>query len=267
MKCAIIITSLFRESDSLRMAFATAEPEIRERFRRVIDEYFEKRFGSVELFIFDTPEEMLASVEENSYDLVFFDMDYSGKAGVNYIYKMRRFNPDIPVVILHFTKSGRVESVFINPVTCIMEKFTTEEFSPMLDIVVGDINSNQQRSVLVKTMSDNIARIVPINTIVFVEANAHKVCIHLSNGEILETYGPMKKFSERLERFHEFLYPHRSYIVNSIYVWCITDENIYLRISDDVVPVARGKFKSIKESYDEYFRGFDKSLHPNFPRF
>lgn len=266
MKYAIIITSLLG-SGNLKIAFATAEPEIRERFGLVINEYFEKRCGSVKLFIFDTPEEMLASVEEKSYDIVFFDMDYSGKAGINYIYKMRRFNPDIPVVILHFTNSGRVESVFINPVTCIMEKFTTEEFTPMLDIVVGDVSSNQQRSILIKTMSDNIARIIPVNTIVFAEARSHKVCIHLSNDEIVETYGPMKKFAERLDRFYEFLYPHRSYIVNSVYVWCITDENIYLRISDDVVPVARGKFKSIKESYDEYFRGFDKNLHPIFPKF
>lgn len=250
----------------MKIAFSAEDESLREQFRIIINSYFERHICNVDICLFKTPEEMLESVEYNMYDLVFFKMSYYGKPGVKYVYKLRAFNPDIAVVMLNFTRSGRVEGIFVNPVTCVADEFTPDAFAPVMDIVLSHLHTNPQSSLLINT-TYNFARIIRINSIVFVESQAHKVLIHMVSGEILEICGPMKNFAERLEMYSEFLYPHRSYIVNAIYVLCITPETIYLRTSQDTIPVARGKFKSIKESYDHYFRGFSREINLRLERF
>ena len=59
----------------------------------------------------------------------------------------------------------------------------------------------------------------------------------------------------------EFLFPHRSFIVNAFFVSCITTDKIYLRANENTVPIARGKANGIKAAYDEYFRSYNRETN------
>lgn len=244
----------------MKIAYASCEADKRSRFYQYVTEYFDKRNEETEVFVFDTPEEMLDSVADNVYDTVFFNMTYGDKPGIKYVYKMRAFNPDVAIVILRFTPAGRVECIVANPMMLVLDDFSSSSFGSLLDIVTSNINTNPECSILLRTTSD-IGRIVPVTSLVYAESSSHKVYVHLTSGEIIETFGPIRTLFERLKVNSAFLFPHRSFIVNAFYISCITTDTIYLRASQKAVPIARGKLRAVKDAYDCYFRGYGRHMN------
>ena len=244
----------------MRIAYASADEQLRESFHKNISEYFDSQAGTYEVCVFDDPDKLLESVEKTLYDLVAFDMNYGERSGIAYVYKMRAFDPDVTVIVLRFTAEGRVECILTTPTLIVLDDFSKKSCFSLMDIAVGQLNTNPERSVLLRTTQD-IGRIVPVTSIVFAEASGHKVMIQLTSGEHIETYGPIKNLSERLKVHSEFIFPHRSYIVNAFYISCITSDKIYLRTCDTTVPIARGKAGAVKEAYDEYFKSYDRATN------
>lgn len=244
----------------MRIAYASDNEQQREQFRTYLTAYFEKQPTENEICIFDNPEELLESVTDTLYDMVFFNMVYGTQSGVEYVYKMRAFDPDVTVIVLRFTSEGRVECIMITPMLVVLDDFSQNSCFSMLDIAVSRLNANPERSVLLRTTQD-IGRIVPLTSIVFAEASGHKVTVRLTSGEQIEIHGPIKNLAERLKVHSEFLFPHRSFIVNAFYVSCITTDKIYLRTTESTVPIARGKANGIKAAYDEYFRSYNRDTN------
>ena len=241
----------------MKIAFSSDNKVQRETFSQHLIDYFDIQNNDNEIHIFDSPEKLLASAAETFYDIVFFTLEYGGKSGIKYVYKMRAFNPDVEVIVMRFAPDGHIECIITTPNCVVLEDCSKESCFSMFDIAVGQLNARPERSVLLRTIH-NIAQIVPVTNIVYAEALGHKVIIHLKDGNEIETYGPIKKLTEHLKIHSEFLFPHRSYIVNAFYVSCITNENIYLRATQNTIPVARGKANSVKIAYDEYFRSYNR---------
>lgn len=247
----------------MKIAFADESAEHLEMFKKIISEYFGKHLSDVAVSTFISPEKMVSHLMTEVYDIVFFNISYNGKSGVKYVYKVRAFNPNIPVVILRFKPDNSIEVVSVAPSVCLAENFTPKGFEPALDIIVSNINTSIKSSIVLHTAGDMV-RNVQLHTIVYIESQKHKVNIHLVNGDVIEMKGPLKKMIERLEIYPEFLYPHNSYIVNAFHITCISVKTIYLRSSKNTVPIARGKFKTIMNAYDNYFRNFGRDMNMKF---
>lgn len=93
----------------MKIAYATQNAENRKKFSDYISGWFARESISGEVRTFTSPGEMLDSIAVQRYDVVFLDMNYGERSGVEYVYRVRGFNPDIAVVILRFTPAGRVE--------------------------------------------------------------------------------------------------------------------------------------------------------------
>lgn len=237
----------------MKIAFASPNIEECELFRRNVSSYFESRSVKAEINIFLSPDDMLESIAETVYDIVFFNMNYDKYTGINYVYKMRVFNPCVAIVILQFTPAMRVECIINKPHRIILDSFSPESCAVMLDIVCNYVNTRPEIFVRLRT-TKNTDRIVTVPEIIFAESSDHVVYVHISNGEIIEIYGPVRELAGQLKNYPEFLFPHRSFIVNAFYVSCITPDKIYLRNSPTIIPIARGKLKSVKEDADKYFK-------------
>ena len=244
----------------MKIAYASDNEQQREQFRTYLTAYFARHPAECEICIFDTPEKLLESVSDTLYDLVFFNMTYGEKSGVAYVYKMRAFDPDVMVIVLRFTSEGRVECILITPMLVVLDDFSQKSCFSMLDIAISQLNTNPERSMLLRTTQD-IGRIVPVTSIVFAEVSGHIVTVHLTSGERIEIHEPIKNLAERLRVHSEFLFPHRSFIVNAFYVSCITTDKIYLRATKSTVPIARGKANDIKAAYDEYFKSYNRDTN------
>lgn len=240
----------------MRIAYASDNVQQREQFRTHLTAYFDRQPTKSEVCIFDSPEKLLDSALDTMYDLVFFNMTYGERSGIAYVYKMRAFDPNVTVIVLRFTSEGRVECILTTPTLVVLDDFSQKSCFSMLDIAISQLNTNPERSILLRTTQD-IGRIVPLTSIVFAEASGHKVTLHLTSGEQIEIHEPIKNLAERLSVHSEFLFPHRSFIVNAFFVSCITTDKIYLRANESTVPIARGKANGIKAAYDEYFRSYN----------
>ena len=244
----------------MKIAFASDNKIQREIFSEYLIDYFNSQHNDIEIQSIYSPEKLLAHASDNSYDIFFFNMEYNGKSGIKYVYRMRSLNPDVEVIVMRFTPEGRVECIITTPNCVVLEDFSKQSCYSMLDIAVGQLNARPERSILLRT-THNIAEIIPITSIVYAEALGHKVIVHLKDEKNIETYGPIKKMGEHLKVYSEFLFPHRSYIVNAFYVSCITNETIYLRATHTAIPVARGKASIVKNAYDEYFKSYNRPLN------
>lgn len=140
---------------------------------------------------------------------------------------------------------------------CVLEDFTERSFFPFLDQIAWHLSTNAECTLLLRTALD-IWRGVPVTSVFFVESSGHKVYVHLTSGEVIETNGPIRELADRLSQYSEFLFPHRSFIVNAFYISCISVDRIYLRNSDSVIPIARGKLNAVKEAYDNYFHAYGR---------
>lgn len=222
--------------------------------------YYDKNLPNAEICLFNDPEALVNSLEEDVYALILLDATFRENSGVSVIYRIRRFVPDVAVVLLRFLENGRAECFFVNPTKYVLEEFSPKSFSALLDSVRGLLYGESQCTVRITTVQ-NLDRIVPMTEITYAESRGHRVYVHLTNGEELEAPGPLKVLGERLAGYTEFLFPHRSFIVNAFYVSCIFPDALYLRTPPVKIPIARGKLGSIRQAYADYFRMFGRETN------
>jgi len=94
---------------------------------------------------------------------------------------------------------------------------------------------------------------IKVNDISYLCSEGKKVIIYLNNGELVSYYGSLEKaYTEQLIRY-DFLYIHRSYIVNFDYISAFQYMNVLL-FNEKVLPISRLKRKEIKKRHIEIER-------------
>ena len=248
----------------MKIAYSSENSATLECVGNYLRRYYDELHIPAEICLFQTPEAMLDSMQQNVYALMILNMEYHEDSGIELCYRMRRVQPNVPVVLMRFREDGKVECIFNNPTLFVMDGLRKECFEPLLDAVRGLVYAKKECSLLVNTVQ-NLDRTIPIVEIIYVEAMRHRVFLHLTTGEVIELPGPIKTLGDKLSAYSEFLFPHRSFIVNAFYVSCITSTDLYLRTPAITIPIARGKLNAVKQAYDSYFRAFGREMNLQVP--
>ena len=243
----------------MKIAFVSEDPVCLQRVGDYLHRYYESLRLSAEIRLFSDAETLVKSMQESVYSLLLVDIR-TLDGGISLIYQIRRFIPHVPVVLLRPQENGRVECIFIHPAMFLLNELSERSFTKMMDSVRGMLYSKPECTLLVNTVQ-NLDRIVPLTEIIYAEAMGHRVFLHLTSGELLEMPGPIRMLAEKLSGYAEFLFPHRSFIVNAFYVSCITPNALYLRTPPVTIPIARGKLENVKQAYDAYFRAFGRDTN------
>ena len=127
----------------------------------------------------------------------------------------------------------------------------------MLEQVTSHMSARPDLSLLIRTGNSDY-KTIPVTSIVFVEAQDHRVSIKLTSGETVQTRTAINQIADDLSMYSEFLFPHRSFIVNAFHINCITTDSIFMKNSfcASPIPIARGKSKQMRERYLDYYRHY-----------
>lgn len=152
-----------------------------EMIRELIDEFFSENEMDYDIDMYCRGEDLLRGLEENTYNMLFLDIELGDMNGVELAKEIRKYNDEMLISFItsyrEFSCSGYKVNAFryIIKEKTQLRSFVNECLSSALRLY--DVK-NQKR--LLKFREE--AKFVQINEIVYIESNGHDLIFHIKEG-------------------------------------------------------------------------------------
>lgn len=178
--------------------------------------------------------EALKMLRENSYDLLFLDVEMPEMSGLELIEAAK----ELPPIII---TSGKREYAFMAFELDVVDYIEKPVTLPRLLKAVEKVRkhdlptpSDQRQSVFVRSEGKHVR--ILIDDILFVESIGDYLKFHLSESKHI-VYGTLKSIEERLSADPRFAKVHRSYIVNMDHIDDVDEKSVVVK--KHVIPISR----------------------------
>lgn len=244
----------------MKVAYADNDIGMLEKVETYLREYCRQRNEDFTIDLFIDPYKLVKNMATEIYDLfivavVFPEQKVSGLEISN---KARRYAPYIPVIFIEPTENDNAEVCFILPQRFELMPFSKHNFDQIMDNIYTQIITSPLGTINVTDVIKKNNEKINIHEIVYAESSGKNILLYMYSGKCIQTEGPIKNFAEKLSYFAEFLFPHKSFIVNSRFISKIQKKSIYLKTNSLQIPIARGKLQSVQESYIKYLKNIIK---------
>lgn len=238
------------EYQMIKIAFCDDDLSVLTELSSRIDWYVEEKSQKMEYKAYESPLELLASIEQGAgFDIIFMDIIMPGENGIETAREIRRFDTVVKIIFLTSSAEFAVQSYSVGAYFYLLKPVEEENFTQVLDAVLAECQKNEDDSLIVRCR-DGITR-VRLAQLEYCEVIGRVLLFHLSNGRVIEGNGKLDDLSGRLLSHGRFIRAHRSYLVNMDYIQNISYRTITL-FSHTQIPIPRGKYTQIKERYLEY---------------
>lgn len=206
--------------------------------------------------VFSSAEALLNS--NQSFDLYFLDILMKGMTGIELARELRskRFSPldNRSIVFLTASPDYALPAFSVYASGYLVKPIAYDALSELLDVIVRNLitqkNSTQQ------CFSFRVANGLcntPIRDILYVEIMGHTPYFHLT-GSTVKGSELRISFAKSIQPLLDtgfFLFPHRSYVVNSVHVSSLSVQELVL---DDGsrIPISRNRFSVTKSQYMDF---------------
>ncbi len=218
----------------------------RAKCREAIEEYFSDKDISVDIFEYESGEELIFKAEDldSLVDLIIFDIGMAGRNGVECARRLRelKYNGDI----VFFTKSRdyAVEAFDVEAIHYLVKKDpdTKEKLFKSLDRVCEKYKKKHSEVVVFSCAGER--RYIRIQDIWYFEVQKRIVTVHYLD-KTFDFYTTMLKLTEMMEG-RGFIRTHKSYLVNSKKIDSITRSEVMLT-NGETLTVGRKYYNLLKE--------------------
>jgi len=243
----------------IRIAFCDDDSRDLDMMHSLVEEYCAERGRTLSTEYYHSPLDLLAKMEQHlRYDIVFLDILMPGENGIDTAREIRSHDKNVKIIFLTSSAEFAVQSYSVKAWNYQMKPLQRESFFPLLDDVLSECEKEKE-NVMVLRCKNEIIRIAP-NRIEYCEIAHRTLFIHLTSGKTLESVGSMEELSNLLLPYGCFIRPHRSYIANLSHIQSIAHNTITMHCLDEI-PIARGKYKEIKNAFLEHaFRNSEVTL-------
>ncbi len=197
-----------------------------------------ERFPSGEAFLF-------AFEEDQSYDVLFLDIEMKDLSGIDLAQKLRQLGSRIQIIFVTGYMDYIAQGYDVEALHYLLKPVTEEKLRGVLNRAMERLKNREKELTL--TMSEGIVRI-PLAEIRYLEVMGNYVTIH--GGEsysIKRTLSELEKMLD--ERFYRI---HRSYIVNLQLVRKCTRTEVVLK-DDTALPLSRRNYEGLNRAMIKYF--------------
>lgn len=190
----------------------------------------------------------LASVLEKGqrFDVYCLDIVMPGFDGIDLGKEIRQYDQSAQIIYFTASPEFALDSYSVKAANYILKPISKETLFSVLTDVLEHMEQKEESSIVVKT-TQGIQKIL-LSNLMYAEAMGRKVLFHLASGRTLECSSQFSKVCDDLLEYRFFVKPHRSYLVNMNYIDTIENTEITLQ-TPDIIPIAQGKSKEIKECY------------------
>lgn len=205
------------------------------KINKLIEKNIKEKLGIIHSFdYFDTLDELCIN-NEKYYDLAIIDIDAVNKENV--YYKQFKFKNSI---ILTAAATIPVEFICLRPVGYISKPVVLSKICESINEFIHLLDTN---NVLFGFYNNRRKIYIPKCKICFFESDKNKVVLHTSD-EQFSFYGKIAEIAD-LNAFKDFLYVHKSFLVNPLFVECASSKSLKVKGTD--IPISRQRYKAAEQ--------------------
>lgn len=230
-----------------------------EKIEKSLGDY-EKKYPGLDFMIrhFENADDLLCLVREESYmpDLIFMDIYMPDRKrnsyplGMEAAKELRNMNYRGKLIFLTTSKEYALEAFDVDAWQYMVKPVSEDKLFLVLDNLRKDIEEEQKKFILLR-IEGSLVR-VPLNDIVYCEAQGKKQWLYLVNGTRYLLRMTMTEIFELLSHYQEFVKLGVTFIVNLGYIASLNAKEINM---DNGIKIylPRGTYKYLREQYFGYY--------------
>lgn len=231
----------------IKIAFCDDDLSVLNDLRILVDRYRVERNCEVDYAAFQSPMELLATIEKGArYDILFLDVIMPGETGIDTAAEIRSYDETVKIIFLTSSAEYAVQSYTVGAYFYQMKPIWDESFFRLMDSAIATCKKEQEDSLILRCKT-GITRI-ELKQLEYCEVIHRTLFIHLANGTILESTGSLDELYKQLEPSGLFMRPHRSFLINPDYIQTLSSRTITM-VCQTEIPLPRGKYHDVKEAY------------------
>lgn len=207
---------------------------------------------------FESAGELLYRMEDRNYtpDLILMDIFMPGEkgkqasCGMEAAKKLRDMGSRAELFFLTTSREYALEAFDVNASQYLLKPVTQDRLSAVLDGFLEHEEEKQKKCILLK-LEGRLAK-VPVNDIVYCEAQGKTQCMHLVDGGKYLLRTTLAQLCRQLSAFQEFVKVGAAFIVNLDYVDSLGTQDISLAGGGKIY-LPRGAYKGLRESFFNYY--------------
>lgn len=241
------------------IALCDDEPAELEKTGLLLDDYERQHSGLwFETCWFGNTEELLRAVREDHYmpDLILMDIfmpdeeQGSQPMGMEAAKELRGMNYKGKIVFLTTSREYALEAFDVDAVQYIVKPGLEEKLFAVLDSLLENIEEERKKYTLLKIDGRHVK--VPLNDIVYCEAQGKIQCVNMTNGIQYMQRMTMTELYEQLSRYQEFVKIGAAFIVNLGHIESMNTKEICMN-NGVKIHLPRGTYKNLRERYFSYY--------------
>lgn len=202
---------------------------------------------------FDDIRVLNSSLEKDSYDLVFMDIEWKGyeKKGTKYASEINERYPGIQFVFFTAYNDRFSESIFFEKVNLcgyLVKPIKFDNLKFLVKKALDNIKKQQEENIVVQYRG--ITETLHFSDIMYMESKAHQLCISMINRQI-QVYKKLDDFEDVMSA--TFVRNHKSYMVNMNYIKRIERNSLTLK-DGTVLPISKTKYQMTKDKFFRFMR-------------
>lgn len=217
----------------------------------------------VEIVEISSGEEALNILSQQSFDLLFIDINLGDISGITLAATARKIIPKVDIVFATAYNNYAEDAFEVEALYYLLKPFSEKKVKLMMD-KYNKKHDGREVSLLDNKISkiplniDKKIVLVDISFIIYIEAQ-NKNCIIYTKKEKYIDNTPLKIFEYKLKS-NDFFRIQKSYLVNTkyimeIYPWFNNSYCVRMQyFENEILPVSRNKIKSLKDLLRIWFR-------------
>ncbi|MCM1065776.1 MAG: LytTR family DNA-binding domain-containing protein [Eubacterium sp.] len=221
---------------------------------------YEKKHPGVDLVIehFADADELVCMIREENYepDVIFMDIfmpDRKGNKasfGMDAANELRSMEYGGKLVFLTTSREYALEAFDVDADQYLVKPVSENKLFSLMDRLLADVEEERRKYILLKIEGRLVK--VPVNDIVYCEAQGKTQWLYLANGTQCLLRMSMAEIYELLSHYQEFVRIGVAFIVNLGYIGSLNAKEIHMDNGKKIY-LPRGAYKGLREQYFNYY--------------
>ena len=234
----------------LYAAICEDEQDIAVYIQKTLVNEFSKNNIPIEFTIFNDGNKLLNMFNDHyHFDVVFMDIEMPKIDGISICKKIRQINSNTLVVFIS-NKDELVFSTFeVQPFRFVRKNHYDELLPDLVPALQTEFSRRNDANITIVEPGSGDIFSFDINQIVYIEAQRKNCVIHCVNNSS-ELKIKLMEIAEQISE-HDFIKPHRSYLVNYKFISIIKKNELELT-DGSCVPISRNRIDEVKRNFIKY---------------
>lgn len=181
------------------------------------------------------------------FDLLFLEIDDTGKFGLELAEFLRDRKIDIDVIFIAETAQYITEAFRLRAFNYIVKPVDFEKFRYEMKQYLNEKKHYQKEYLAVSIQGRE--QMLTLNTILYFNSNARKIGAFFSNGmEEVWFYGKLDELEQNLEKYN-YIRCHQSFLVSGNKIENVDAENVYA--GGEAFPISRKYAENVRKKWEQ----------------